>query len=310
MATATHGRESMQATQPTAPYAIAIAEQQVIVAHPRHGDIKSSVRIQQRIGEAPNGFLCHGMFRTFGLLHEFRVLLEPRTLALYLTRGPSNPSKRAVHRAWCELSSLGSVAPHRRHVMNDDRLVVAHVLVNEIPSRIAREHGPTWAGLWDEDPGLRRVFRHFDKLSARDDGATVRRPLQHGGSVLWVQALEVHPAFTGQRIGGRLLLHTLWALVRHSGDLAYLEAYPDRVFFTHRSSDPASHCTVRSTPAELARLLGFYERVGFSRVDDKARDPRRAVPTYRHVGAFGIPVNGVGELSVLAGHHSDADVAE
>jgi len=244
-----------------------------------------------------DGLFSHGMFRHFGFVHECRIVIEPYDTALRVVDGPSSPSDRFVREVWMGLYKYGEAAPYKRQVFNDDRLVMAGLVVNEIPSRFVHETTPTWEGLYHDEPDVAEHYAPIDELRTRDDGLTIRKPLTDGGSLLWCQDLEVNPAFGGHRLGGKLLLHSLWALHRHPADLAFLEAFPIRVFFTE---DPiAEH--PRTTQPEMARLIRFFERAGFTRVDDYAFRPEHTTPMYRHVGAFGIPVDGLGEISVLAG---------
>lgn len=266
------------------------------IKHPSRGVIRAEPRVVHRIREAPNSFFCHGMFRNFGFVHEFRIVIEPYATALRVEDGPSSPSDRFVRELWMGLHGYGDVAPYKRRLFNDDRLVIARLVVNEIPSRLVYEHSRKWAELYD-DEGAAEHFAPVDALCARDDGATIRKPLTDGGALLLCRDLEVHPAFKGNRLGGKLLLHSMWALARHPGDLAFLEAFPIRTFFTNEPFPDRPS----TTQTEMARIVRFFERAGFTRVADEKFRPEHVVPMYRHVGAFGVPVDGLGDFSVLAG---------
>jgi GNAT superfamily N-acetyltransferase len=296
MATATRRKPAQHPVDPF-PYAGAAAyDGDLRVKHPRLGMIRAEPRVVHRIREAPNGFFCHGMYRNFGFVHEFRVVIEPYATAIRLEDGPSSPSDRFVRDMWMGLHSYGDIAPYRRRLFNDDRLIIARLVVNEVPSRIVYEHSRSWAELYDDEEAAEH-FAPINELRTRDDGRTIRKPLDDGGSLLLCQDLEVHPALAGNRLGGKLLLHSLWALTRHAGDLAYLEAFPIRTFFTNEEIPEEP----RTTEHEMARIVRFFERAGFTKVNDVAFRPNHTTPMYRHVGAFGIPVDGVGELSALAG---------
>jgi hypothetical protein len=176
----------------------------------------------------------------------------------------TSPSDRFVRQLRAGFYGYGAVGHHKRSIYNDDRLIVARLLVNKIPSRFVAETSEMWAGLYPDDPDEAERFAPIDELRGRDDGVTVRCPLTNGGSLLWVMELwvmepwvmevEVYPAFAGYRLGGKPLLHSLWALARHPGDLAYLEAFPIRVFFTEERV-PAEHQT---TETEMRRIVRFF----------------------------------------------------
>ena len=60
----------------------------------------------------------------------------------------------------------------------------------------------------------------------------------------------------------------------------------------------------------MARLVRFFERAGFTRAGEAPFRPEHRVPIYRHVGAFGIPVGGLGEISALAGRKPSFEPGE
>jgi GNAT superfamily N-acetyltransferase len=127
-------------------------------------------------------------------------------------------------------------------------------------------------------------YRVIDRLRDTDDGATLRRPLQRGGSLLRMHGLEVHPAFARQLIGGRLLMHALWELSRDSDDLVYLDAFPVRSLFTRERH------AARVSADTRAGIVRYYTRLGFYRTEPRAPlTGKKPVRFYRHVGAFGMP---------------------
>lgn len=111
------------------------------------------------------------------------------------------------------------------------------------------------------------------------------------GSLFYIRGLFVHPAFQGQRLGARLLAHTLWAMQRSTGDTAILLAKPVQNFFA--PDDPA--CGVE----EIRRLVQYYRRLGFTRADPRAPiRPDEPVAMYALFGESRLPFRGIGELGL------------
>jgi GNAT superfamily N-acetyltransferase len=158
-----------------------------------------------------------------------------------------------------------------------------------------QELGDDFAPVFDDDPE-RDEYAVVDTLRATEVGFSLRRPLQTGGSLLLVRDFEVHPGFSGQLLGGRLLAHAVWALIRHPDDLLYLGAFRWRKLFTH---DPRM---LKPSAGEVAQLVRYYERFGFHRAEpEKCITRKDHVRLYRHVGTFGLPFHGLGPLSKWAG---------
>ena len=85
-------------------------------------------------------------------------------------------------------------------------------------------------------------------------------------------------------------------------DLAYLEAFPVRTFFTTERLPPRRRKWRGSSASSSERALRASMTRRFGPNTRPTHDPM-----YRQVGAFRIPVDGVGELSTLAGRKAALD---
>ena len=215
--------------------------------HPELGRIRTEPRIVHRLENWPNQFFSRGPWIRYGLIHNYSAEIELDQFCFdaeydegrgrTARRDPSEMEKQAI---WAPLRSLGDVAPPSRRVFTEGRLLIAQIQIEEIPHRWVAEVNESWAVAF-EDYEDKYEYEVVDRLRAVDDGRTLRNPLQVGGSLLMLYGLEVHPAFTGQRLGARLLMHALWELIRHPDDLLYLRARPLRQFFTReRTAGTAS----------------------------------------------------------------------
>jgi GNAT superfamily N-acetyltransferase len=96
------------------------------------------------------------------------------------------------------------------------------------------------------------------------------RPMSRG-SLWWVRALHVHPRCRGEQLGGRLLAHALWELVRGPRDLVVLEAHPEPTRFAAEPAMPglADWETYQQPSCTgVDGLARYFGRMGFLRADD------------------------------------------
>jgi GNAT superfamily N-acetyltransferase len=282
---------------------ISVSDRSLRVSHPTRGVIEATARIVHTVPHWPSAFFGHSAFLYFGTVHEYRVLLTAQELAWGADEpGAGEGRKRyladkpkAVEKLWHPLARLGEVAPPSRRLYTASRLLVARVQLQEIPYRLVEEMNPSFAEAFRDDEE-RDEFEVVDRLRGVDDGITLRRPLQTGGSLLIIRGFEVHPAFAGQRIGARTLFHAVWELARHPDDLIYFGAYPVRTIFTRGGTSQGV------TPGALTGIVRYYMRLGFHRAEpDAVLSGDTHARLYRHIGAFGLPVDGLGILSEQAG---------
>jgi GNAT superfamily N-acetyltransferase len=286
------------------PFRLSPSEICLRLDHPVVGPCSIEAKVIHRLSHTPSNLFSHGGHTYFGIVHDFTLRLTAEELAWaewFRRRSPADPAadgptpteKRTL---WEPLAPLGDVAPPSHRIFTPSRLLVARVQVQEIPLRLVNELDVDFKVAFSDHEEYVE-FEIVDALRATDDGFSLRRPLQDGGSLLLVRDLEVHPAFAGQLLGARLLGHTVWELTRHPGDLVYLGAYPWRRLFARTRGVP--QCSSR----DVARLVNYYERLGFHRAEPEKRiTGRDHVRLYRHVGAFGLPISGLGWLSERAGH--------
>lgn len=125
-------------------------------------------------------------------------------------------------------------------------------------------------------------------LELVDDGGAPDMPLI-GGSMYIFRSLSVHPAFQGQKIGAKLMVHALWAHHRAPGDLAILLTGSIPNYF--KDGEPPR---VEQTPEACNGLAEYYARIGFKRVPTRSGKPEPCVPMWLHSGEGGLPVKGIG----------------
>ena len=86
------------------------------------------------------------------------------------------------------------------------------------------------------------------------------------GSLFLIRQLEVHPAFRGQRIGARLLLHALLKLGRGTGDVAVGLVKPIRSMFEiGEPATAAERCATTDVVLQTARFLAVEAAHAFGR---------------------------------------------
>jgi GNAT superfamily N-acetyltransferase len=167
----------------------------------------------------------------------------------------------------------------------EERVRIASAQIDEFPARFIWDLKTSWFDWLDSmDVDLALVGELADELSELDDS-----PALICGSLLYIRAVDVHPAFAGQQIGARLLAHSLWSLSRCTGDVAVLFAKPVQGVFREGQPD----CSA----AAIRRLTGYYRRMGFerSRPRERFRD-NDAVLMHARIGEFTLPFRGLGDL--------------
>jgi GNAT superfamily N-acetyltransferase len=140
-------------------------------------------------------------------------------------------------------------------VFTPERLLVARVQIDEFAPVAVATASVDWTQYVNPDGGEHAWLTH---LLARPDVRPTRHYTRRASArVLFIRTLETHPAMTGQGLARRLLTHAMARLEQAETDLVALEAYPLKTIFA-----PAlPHLTVSG----VARLVGFYEHVGFVR---------------------------------------------
>ena len=164
---------------------------------------------------------------------------------------------------------------------------IATVQIDEFPARFCSDLRTSWFNWLDSmDSDLAFVGELADELMEVEDSVALI-----SGSLLYVRAVDVHPAFAGQQIGARLVAHSLWSLSRSTGDVAVLLATPVQSEF--RDGEP--DCSA----AAIRRLADYYRRMGFerSRQRERFRDDG-AVLMHARIGEFTLPFRGLGDLGL------------
>jgi len=185
---------------------------------------------------------------------------------------------------------------HHPEGLNDEHLHIARLEVRECPRIVcdALADGD-WLRWLDAvgDDGRTGIAELVGEFTSEDNEQNEELGLEFpllDGSLFWLRQLGVHPAFRGQRIGARLMAHAMWALHRAVGDLAVLEAHPTKTVFD--AEEPTG-----TTVDTIARLVAYYERVGFLRSRPGQPIGDRAVAMHVQFGAKGLPVRGLPGLS-------------
>lgn len=162
---------------------------------------------------------------------------------------------------------------------------IASAQVDEFPARFQWDLNTSWFDWLDSMDGDVAVVGEFaDELRERDDCMALL-----SGSLLYVRNIDVHPAFSGQQIGARLVAHSLWSLSRSDGDVAMLLAKPMKGRFREGEPD----CSA----AAIRRLARYYRRMGFERSHPGERFGKdRAVLMHALVGEFTLPFRGLGGM--------------
>jgi GNAT superfamily N-acetyltransferase len=167
----------------------------------------------------------------------------------------------------------------------EEWVTIASAQVDEFPARFRWDLNTTWFDWLDSvDDDVAVVGEFADLLTERDDCMALL-----SGSLLYVRLADVHPAFTGQQIGARLVAHSLWSLSRSDGDVAMLLAKPMKGRFREEKPD----CSA----AAIRRLAGYYRRMGFERSYPGERFAKdRAVLMHALIGEFTLPFRGLGGM--------------
>lgn len=159
------------------------------------------------------------------------------------------------------------------------RLEIAELELYEFPVRFKEAYHNTWFMLLDAvDGDTAELGEIADGLAekAEQEGDLVLLD----GSLFVPKLLSVHPLARRNRLGIRLLAHSIWFLSRSTHDLALALAKPMGGRFSMDEPD-------RSAPA-IRRLVRYYESVGFRRVFPRRKIVAdRAVPLVAYVGQSG-----------------------
>lgn len=262
-----------------------VARTPVLVNLPAGKSFEVSPQILHTMEMRFNDFGDIGAYDQNPPSHEVRVVLTEDDLSFARPRGSGVRDQVAV--SFDELKPL--VVPSLEEAYQKGEFVVAILQVEEFPSTVAFDFRGTWFDWLDAiDGDLAIVGELADGL--RDDEDDLSMALL-SGSLFYPRALSVHPAFSGQRIGLRLLAHTLWALHRAEGDTAILLAKPMSNHFA--PGEPKTGAT------EIRRLAKHYERIGFRRVPGHGRvKSGQPVPMILRFGEERIPVTGLGSYGL------------
>lgn len=181
------------------------------------------------------------------------------------------PLESADEAAWTRLAALFKVERSEA----DEWVTIASTQVDEFPARFYWDLKTTWYDWLDPMDGDLAVVGEFaDEMMEREDSMGLL-----SGSLFYIRNVEVHPAFSGQQIGARLVAHALWSLSRSDGDVAMLLARP----MTGRFHPGKPDCSAAIHPP-VGRLL--------------PQDGLRALPSARAVprrwrGAHARPQRGI-----------------
>ena len=266
----------------------------VEIRHATHGRVRVAPVVSYHAREDQEPLLGFKEYTGETIHHQYTLLIYARALSIAIHGvRKTDKSRDVAEREWEGIREYQRSL--RWYDADRDELDLASVRLFETPMRLAlQRHGSWKAFLAQEQPEGQAML---DRLRQTDDGRTARYPLRDGGSLLSLSEVAVHTMARGQGLGTRLILHALWSRIRHAGDLVVLYVRPE---FRTRYEDSGR----RGSSADYRRLVEFFTRLGFY-ADDDAEEHiarKRMVPMYRHVGTFGLPFDGLGELSVLAGH--------
>lgn len=209
-------------------------------------------------------------------LHTFEVAISSDLLAIDEGQEPE-----AFAATWDAIGSMLRLS-HAPDLFTPESAVLARLEVSEIAAHIAEQAGGWWEVMDYLGDTMRAAWPLVEGLQEDIE------PTLLSGSLLWFRKLGVHPAVRGQALGAKLMAHALWALSRAPGDLAILDAAPIASWFDAR--------TPRQTVRGVRALRGYYSRVGFTTYREKGvrREPSLM---YLRFGEFGIPVDGLGEMT-------------
>ena len=119
-----------------------------------------------------------------------------------------------------------------------------------------------------------------------------------GRSFLFISEVAVHPLPRRQKLATRLVAHAIWRQVRHERDMVMTNVFCENNTVFNR---PDRY--TRGKPDEFRVGVDFFDSLGFTGPQNASECIQNSspVPMYRRVGAEGLPVAGLGTLSVLAG---------
>lgn len=183
--------------------------------------------------------------------------------------------------AWKRLAASFEVEKSR----DEEWVTIASAWVDEFPARFYWDLKTTWFEWLDSmDGDLATVGELADDLMERGDSMALL-----SGSLLYVRSVDVHPAFSGQQIGARLVAHSFWSLSRSDSDVAMLLAKPMKGRFRLREPD----CSATA----IRQIAGYYRRMGFERSQPRERfRDGGAVLMHAPIGEFTLPFRGLGGM--------------
>lgn len=191
-----------------------------------------------------------------GPSHAFEVVVsQAGNGSEFMERNGRQVSGTEADSAYEELRSwaMGSDELVRR--AHAGEFVVARLTCQEFVAADRWTLGVTWHEWLDQyDSETSLVGAAADVIHEDEDSLALVF-----GSLVYLQRLEVHPRFRGQRIGLRLIGHTLLSLSRAEGDTAVMLVRP-----VESSFDPDENA--KPTRRAARRLVNYYRRIGFEYV--------------------------------------------
>ena len=142
--------------------------------------------------------------------------------------------------------------------LGDYQIVVAKAKLGEFPDQVRYRYQWSWFDWLDAiDSEIAEIGEYLDSRDPDDYEADLV-----GGSLIHVYHVGTHPAFRGQEIGLKLLVHSLWASGTGLNDAATLMACDCPLPWDGREREQTS-----SRATKLAKLYG---RIGFDRIPSRA----------------------------------------
>ncbi|SHN73287.1 hypothetical protein SAMN04487896_3180 [Paenibacillus sp. ov031] len=136
---------------------------------------------------------------------------------------------------------------------NEDQIVVARLEITEFPNEWKEEMGDSWFCWLDAlDGDYALIGERADTIVNQD----IYGEAFEYGSLYYIQRLDVHPEFSGQEVGLKLIQHTFKYMLRNASGIVFLIAKPMKSKLSKKSN------VFKSS----SRLSNYYKRCGFKRI--------------------------------------------
>jgi len=160
----------------------------------------------------------------------------------------------------CKLTDEGEKHIKTRYHFDDqeDQIVIARLEITEFPNEWKVEMDTSWFYWLDALDGDHAVIGNRADEIVHDD---LYENAFQGGSLYYLERLDVHPDFRGNKLGLKLIQHTFKYMLRNANGIVLLIAKPMK---SALSKDTG-------TFKNSSRLSNYYKRCGFKRIKSKSR---------------------------------------